>query len=586
MKKTATALLSIMLILSVILAGCSKAGNGNNAASPSPAASANSEAGADSEAASASEPGWKSNTSPATLSWYVGVPGYSKKWDAQNNYVDKLITEETGINVDFVLAGNDVNSEFNVMMATGNLPDVITLDRWNSTSLIQTLMSSGMVAPLNELMEQYDPYLTSILPQTMVDWYTQADGNFYAIPNYYVSPEMLDQYPGVKTFYNERSNGQIMVRKDIMDDLGITMEDLQQEDSLIQALKKVKAAGVKYNGLDVLPLYLDDKDKYINDSLGVLSGSFGAVSEAEDGSYIDVRRTSEYKHVLKFVNRLYSEGLLSLENFTSGRNQIAEKMTQGAIFMKIGSYADYKDPVGQLYLADKDAKYVTVDAIHSSEGTLPQYGRSLNKGWTLTFINKKSKLQDRAVTFLEYLYSEHGQTVNSFGKEGETFTVTADGKFKLNAEIEEAINTDWNAASKKWGFDSIWWLVNEVWLKNVKEAEMNEQTEYQDKLFYGSAKYMFSNDVLDSGNLFDAYAPGSKEANAESKITVYWAQIVPKMLFAKNETEFESVYNEALATLDKLGLKDIELAKNARVQEFKNATGVKLVSPKYTGTYQ
>ncbi|MEK3875258.1 hypothetical protein [Paenibacillus sp. FSL M7-0420] len=585
MKKTATALLSICLSLTLVLTGCSKAGNATNEASPSPTAAAGSE-GASANAATSSEPGWKSNTAPATLSWYVGVPGYSKKWDAQNNYVDKLITGETGVSVDYVLAGNDVNSEFNVMMATGNLPDIITLDRWNSNSLIQTLMSSGTVAPLNKLMEEYDPYLTTILPPSMVDWYTQPDGNLYSIPNYYVSPEMLDQYPGVKKFYNERSNGQILVRQDIMNDLGITMEDLQQEDSLIAALKKVKAAGVKYNGMDVIPVYLDDKDKYINDSLGVLSGSFGAVSETEDGSYSDVRRTSEFKNVLKFVNRLYSEDLLSLENFTSDHNQIAEKMTQGSIFMKIGSYADYKDPVNNLYQADKEAKYVTVDAIQSKEGTLPQYGRSLNKGWTLTFINKKSKQQDRAIQFLEYLYSEHGQTVNSFGKEGETFTVTADGKYKLNAEIEEAINKDWNAASKKWGFDSIWWMVNEVWLKDVKEAEKTEQTEYMDKLFSGTAKYMFSNDVMDSGNLFDAYEPGSKEANAEAKINVYWAQIVPKIIFAKSEAEFESVYTEALATLDKLGLKDIEAAKNVRVQELKEATGTKLVSPKYTGTYQ
>ncbi|MEK3712758.1 hypothetical protein [Paenibacillus sp. FSL R7-0333] len=585
MKKTATALLSICLSLTLVLTGCSKAGNANNETTPSPTATAGSgDTGANT--ATASDPGWKSNTAPATLSWYVGVPGYSKKWDAQNNYVDKLITGETGVSVDYVLAGNDVNSEFNVMMATGNLPDIITLDRWNSNSLIQTLMSSGTVAPLNKLMEEYDPYLTTILPPSMVDWYTQPDGNLYSIPNYYVSPEMLDQYPGVKKFYNERSNGQILVRQDIMNDLGITMEDLQQEDSLIAALKKVKAAGVKYNGMDVIPVYLDDKDKYINDSLSVLSGSFGAVSETEDGSYSDVRRTSEFKNVLKFVNRLYSEDLLSLENFTSDHNQIAEKMTQGSIFMKIGSYADYKDPVNNLYQADKEAKYVTVDAIQSKEGTLPQYGRSLNKGWTLTFINKKSKQQDRAIQFLEYLYSEHGQTVNSFGKEGETFTVTADGKYKLNPEIEEAINKDWNAASKKWGFDSIWWMVNEVWLKDVKEAEKTEQTEYMDKLFSGTAKYMFSNDVMDSGNLFDAYEPGSKEANAEAKINVYWAQIVPKIIFAKSEAEFESVYTEALATLDKLGLKDIEAAKNTRVQELKEATGTKLVSPKYTGTYQ
>ncbi|MDQ0091221.1 putative aldouronate transport system substrate-binding protein [Paenibacillus anaericanus] len=582
MNKATTRLLTIVLALSVIMTGCSSKNNSSNNASNAPDSSPETT----NSSLSSSEPGWKSNTSPVSLSWYTGVAGYSKKWDAKDNYADKLITEETGVSVDFIHAGNDVNSEFNVMMATGNLPDIISLDRWNSTSLIQTLMSSGTVAPLNELMEQYDPYLSTILPESMVDWYTQEDGNVYAIPNYYVSPEMLDEYPDVKPFYNDHSNGQIIVRKDIMDQLGITVEDLQQEDSLIAALKKVKEANIQYKGMTVLPLYFDDKDKYISDSLGVLAGSFGAVYEAEDGSYVDVRRTSEYKHVLEFGNKLFSEGLLSLENFTSARNQIEEKMTQGAIFMKIGSYADYTSPVTQLYVADPNAKYITIDAIKSNEGTLPQYGRSLNKGWTLTFVNKKSKHADRAIQFIEYLYSDHGQTVNNFGKEGETYTVTADGKYKRNPEIDEAFNTDWNAASKKWGFESIWWLANEVWLKHVKEVETTELTKYQENLFYGTSKYMFSNDTLDSGNLFDAYEPGSDEANSEAKITVYWAQIVPKMLLAKNDAEFESLYKEAITTMDKLGLPSIEAAKDKRVQDFKSATGIQLVSPKYTGEYK
>lgn len=582
MNKASTGLLSIILAASVAITGCSSQnGSTNNAADTT-----DSSAEPSSTTLSSSEPGWKSNTSPVNLSWYTGVAGYSKKWDVKGNYVDKLITEETGVSVDFIHAGNDVNSEFNVMMATGNLPDIITLDRWNSTSLIQTLMSSGSVAPLNELMEQYDPYLSTILPESMVDWYKQEDGNIYAIPNYYVSTELLEQYPDVKPYYNDHSNGQMLVRKDIMDQLGITVEELQQEDSFIAALKKVKDANIQYNGLPVLPLYFDDKDKYISDSLGVLAGSFGAVNEAEDGSYIDVRRTSEYKHVLEFGNKLFSEGLLSLENFTSARNQVEEKMTQGAIFMKIGSYADYTSPVSQLYQADSNAKYITIDAIKSNQGTLPQYARSLNKGWTLTFINKKSKHTDRAIQFIEYLYSDHGQTVSSFGKEGDTFTITSNGKYKLNTEIQAEIDADWNEASKKWGFDSIWWLANEVWLKHVKEVETNELTEYQENLFYGTSKYMFSNDQLDSGNLFDAYAPGSDEANAESKISVYWAQVVPKMLFAKSSAEFESVYSEAIATMDKLGLGKIEAAKDARVQEFKQATGVDLVSPKYTGEYK
>lgn len=583
MSKVTKSLAAMFLVFAVILAGCSdNADSGKNGN----AASGTSSEGSSNSALSAEEPAWKTVNDPVTLSWYTGVAGYSKKWDATNTYIDKIITEETGVTVDFLHAGNDVNAEFNVMMATNNLPDIITLDRWNSTSLIQTLMESGKVAPLNELIEQNAPYFSSLLPQSMIDWYTQADGNFYAIPNYYVSPEMLDQYPEVKSDFYERSNGQIFVRKDIMEQLGITLEDLRQEDTLIEALKKVQAANIQYNGVTVAPIYFGDKDKYIADSLGVLAGSFGAVSEAEDGSYIDQRTTPEYKNMLQFVNALARENLLSLENFTSARNQVEEKLTQGAVFMMVGSIADYKSPVTQLYQADSNAVYVNVDAIHSNDGSLPQYGRALNKGWTLTFVNKNSKNADRAIQFIEYLYSEHGQTVSYFGKEGETFSVTADGKYKLNEEIETAFAEDWNAASKQWGMESIWWMVNDVWLNSVREVNETELSKYIDSLFYGNSNYMFSNDQLDSGNLFDAYEPGSKEANAESKISVYWSQMVPKMIFAKSDDEFEKLYTDTMSTMDNLGLPDIEAAKNVRVQEFKKATGVELVSPKYTGKYE
>lgn len=584
MNKMTKSLIVAFLALTMILAGCSNSGN-NTANDSSNLGKATNSNQAES-ALSKDEPAWKTVKDPVTLSWYTGVAGYSKKWDAQNTYIDKLITEETGVTVDFLHAGNDVNAEFNVMMATSNLPDIITLDRWNSTSLIQTLMESGMVAPLNKLIEQYDPYFSTILPQSMLDWYTQSDGNFYAIPNYYVSPEMLDQYPEVKATFNERSNGQIFVRKDIMDQLGITLEDLRQEDTLIEALKKVKEANIQYNGVTVAPIYFGDKDKYIADSLGVLAGSFGAVNEAEDGSYMDQRKTEEYKDMLQFVNTLSRENLLSLENFTSARNQIEEKLTQGAVFMMVGSIADYKGPVGQLYQADANAKYVSVDAIHSNEGYMPQYGRALNKGWTLTFINKNSKNADRAIQFIEYLYSEHGLTVSYFGKEDETFTVTENGKYKLNDEIAKAFSEDWNGATKQWGMESIWWMANDVWLNNVREAGSDELNDYIESLFYGNSNYMFSNDQLDAGNLFDAYEPGSKEANAESKISVYWSQMVPKMIFSKTDAEFEKFYEETINNMEKLGLSDIDTAKNVRVQEFKKATGVELVSPKYTGKYE
>lgn len=524
MKKFVTSMLAVFLVMAIFLTGCSdKAGNdvgtggsadGQVSGSTSAVTEAGTDQGTDANAKESGEPAWKTNNSPVTLTWYTGVAGYSKEWDAENVYVDKLITEETGVTVDFIHAGTDVNAQFNTMLASNNLPDLVTLDRWNSTSLIQTFIDSRKAAPMNKLIEEYAPTFKKIIPQSMIEWYTKADGNWYGFPNYFAAEELLEQYPEVRQDYLEKGNNQIYARKDIMDQLGITVEDLSKEDTLIEALKKVKNANVKYNGVTVVPLYFDDKSLYSNNSIGVIASSFGAVYEDEDGSYIDMRRTPEFKEALRFVNRLSREGLLDLENFTSDKNQVSEKMLQGAIFMRIGSIADYQNEVNQLYLSDPNAKYVPIPAIQSNNGGKPQFGRTLNKGWTLTFVSNDSEHKDRAIQFIEYLYSEHGQTVAYFGKEGETYKVTENGKYVKTDDVYNEYMSDWDAASKKWGMESIWWMCNDIWLAHVTEEDTSEQSGYINSIFTANKGYIYLNDAFDSGNLFDAIEPGSEEAKA------------------------------------------------------------------------
>src|SRR5690606_20819413 len=107
MNKMTKSLIVAFLALTMILAGCSNSGN-NTVNDSSKLGKATNSKQAES-ALSKDEPAWKTVKDPVTLSWYTGVAGYSKKWDAQNTYIDKLITEETGVTVDFLHAGNDVN---------------------------------------------------------------------------------------------------------------------------------------------------------------------------------------------------------------------------------------------------------------------------------------------------------------------------------------------------------------------------------------------------------------------------------------------------------------------------------------------
>ena len=99
---------------------------------------------------------------------------YGKKFDEANNLFDKKLYEETGVKIDIQTGDTD---KLNMLIQTGKLPDIITLDA-NSTQR-KLLEDNGMVQPLKPLMDQYAPDL--LVPQSMIDWYTAKDGNWYSI---------------------------------------------------------------------------------------------------------------------------------------------------------------------------------------------------------------------------------------------------------------------------------------------------------------------------------------------------------------------------------------------------------------------
>ena len=67
--------------------------------------------------------------------------------------------EEDGVNVNFIVpAGNEVE-KMNTMIASGTLPDFITLG-WYEDAV--KMIEGDLVLPLNELADQYDPYFYKV----------------------------------------------------------------------------------------------------------------------------------------------------------------------------------------------------------------------------------------------------------------------------------------------------------------------------------------------------------------------------------------------------------------------------------------
>lgn len=79
-------------------------------------------------------------------------------------------------------------------------------------------------------------------------------------------------------------------------------------------------------------------------------------------------------------------------------------------------------------------------------------------GWTLTLISKNCKYPERAIAFMDYMMSEHGQMLIYLGVEGVTYDIV-DGKPVLKEDVSKILNSDRETYDRLYGADDAYWML-------------------------------------------------------------------------------------------------------------------------------
>lgn len=190
MRKTKE-LFRLIMVIAVIISiftACTNndaSNNGANTNNPKANNSAKEELPKDVPAAvDPNAPSWQSDTSPISFDWYLNFSWFPNKWGVDPT--SKYVTEKTGVNINFIVPAGNENEKLNTMIASGTLPDFITLGWWEQG--VKSLIAGDLVLPLNELAEEYDPYFFKVTDPDKLNWYKQEDGNTYGYPNASSSP--------------------------------------------------------------------------------------------------------------------------------------------------------------------------------------------------------------------------------------------------------------------------------------------------------------------------------------------------------------------------------------------------------------
>ncbi|WP_256022345.1 ABC transporter substrate-binding protein [Paenibacillus kribbensis] len=471
-------------------------------------------------------PSWKNDKATADLDWYINFDWFAQTWG--NDVSSKYITEDTGVNITY-LGGSD--DKLNTMMASGDLPDIITMD--GSNPFVKD--ADKFAIPLDVLAKKYDPYFLekAAKPETL-KFFTRDDGHIYGYPN----------FSNTKSDYEKGgiyANQGFLVRKDIYEQLG--KPDMTTPEGFISALEAAQKLAVKDElGKTVIPIgvtpFTGDSPEKNGIFNRTLADFIGVPVLTEDGKYYDRYTDADFQKWLKVFVDARQKGLTDRDMITMTKDDKDARLTNGSYFVYFASdLTGETDPLSVWAKEHPYKEYIAVNGPSSTTGNKTALPGNSIEGWTQTFITKNCKDPQKAMELLTYLVSEHGNTVMNFGREGETYSIV-EGKPVLNSDLLEFKQTDPAGFEKKIGLTTHLWLQDSAPLSRQMGLSQFPKALQQAKQW--TEAYVVPQFELAG---LDVYLSKASSRNAE-KIEQNWSQTIAKILDAKSDSEADQAMDE------------------------------------------
>lgn len=329
-----------------------------------------------------------------------------------NDWNDILIwnyyRDLTGVNVEWETIHPDALDERRNLALSGGetLPDAFFLAGISNTDLLKYGEDGAFIA-LNDLIDEYAPNLKKLMEENsdIRKGITFPDGNIYAMPS------LIEE-----DFLSLRMSARPWIDTDYLNEFG--MDIPETTDEFYEFLKTVK---------DHHPDMIPYGGTVIDEIVQWLSGSFGIMNRGPantnfdlgvDGNVRFYATTDEYRNLLEYLHKLYSEELIDQTIFSIEWGQF----TAAASEEQYASYVFY-DPI-DFFGEEIGASWDSLSALKGPDGH-QEYTKVSTSIWdTAAFvITKDNKNPAAAVRWMDHFYSEDGAELYYMGVEGKTFEI-------------------------------------------------------------------------------------------------------------------------------------------------------------------
>lgn len=330
--------------------------------------------------------------------------------------------EMTNVKMNWNQIANESGAEQrNLAIVSGDLPDIFYTAGFQGSEIYR-YGQQGVIMPLNDLIENHAPNLMALFEKYpgLRESITFPDGNIYAVPRLF-DPEFLSLRIGPFPW----------VLKSVKETVGSELPT--NVDELYDFLVKIKESDA-----DVIPMgavNLNHIENYLAGSFEVMKNgnANGPIQINEDGNVEFYATSDNYKALLEYMNKLYSEGLIDQNVFSIQWGQyVANKEDKAyGVHLFWGPGLAKADEFGEEYEVMLPVEgptgvsdYVVLSPIVADIGS-----------YILTSDNENPEI---AIEWIDYFYGDEGSELYFLGKEGETYSITDEGP-RYVPEVEENI---------------------------------------------------------------------------------------------------------------------------------------------------
>lgn len=327
----------------------------------------------------------------------------------------KEIYNKTGIkiNLEAVPAANYPDKK-RTLIATNNIPDIIQV----SQQEIKDFAETGIFLKLSDYIDKYAPNFNKII------------SNNSDIKKLYIK-DGLYSFPKMARYVNRMGRVPV-IRTDLLKELNLNTP--QSFDELYEVLKKFKEAYP-----DSYPMTTRGGSPNLLICTAYPMGSgYGMYydKDIEGGKYVHGTSRPEFKKVLEYYNKLFTEKLLDPDFVVNTQQQWQEKLSTGKSFFYYDNPSFAINFNTALKANNSEYTFNPIPVMSNDTGDKRNFWYTQHWYETQYAISSRVKDPIAVIKLFDWLYSDEGADVTNFGVLGEHYTKT-DGKYQVAANIVE-----------------------------------------------------------------------------------------------------------------------------------------------------